>query len=231
MSGNDLLIGDVFTNAATAVPDRTAAALGDRSLTFGELDARSDQVAGALSTLGIGRRSRVALWSATTLDAVPLFAALAKVGAVFIPVNGLLGAEESGAIFATCRPDLVVTDTDRPAPASSPPTMTLDGLGALADGRHDGPVDASGLSERDTHVAFFTSGSTGRPKGAVLSHRANHLRTHPGALLEPRGAMVCPYPLFHMGAWTIALQQWQARDAVVLVASAAADEILSLIHI
>jgi len=29
--------------------------------------------------------------------------------------------------------------------------------------------------------------------------------------------MVCPYPLFHMGAWTIALQQWQARDAVVLV--------------
>ena len=95
MSGNDLLIGDVFTNAATAVPDRTAAALGDRSLTFGALDARADQLAGALSRLGIGYRSRVALWSATTLDAVPLFAALAKVGAVFIPVNGLLGAEES----------------------------------------------------------------------------------------------------------------------------------------
>jgi acyl-CoA synthetase (AMP-forming)/AMP-acid ligase II len=62
---------------------------------------------------------------------------------------------------------------------------------------------------------FFTSGSTGRPKGAVLSHRVNVLRSHPGALLEPRGAMVCPFPLFHMGAWTIALQQWQARDAVV----------------
>ena len=30
--------------------------------------------------------------------------------------------------------------------------------------------------------------------------------------------MVCPYPLFHMGAWTIALQQWQARDTVVFVA-------------
>ena len=225
MPGSDLLIGDVFSNAANAVPDRTAAALGDRSLTFGALDARADQLAGALSGLGIGRRSRVALWSATTLDAVPLFAALAKIGAVFIPVNGLLGAEESGAIFDTCRPDLVVTDTDRPAQASSPPRLTLDGLGAMADGRHDGPADASGLSERDTHVAFFTSGSTGRPKGAVLSHRANHLRTHPGALLEPRGAMVCPYPLFHMGAWTIALQQWQARDAVVLVGTAAADEI------
>jgi acyl-CoA synthetase (AMP-forming)/AMP-acid ligase II len=37
--------------------------------------------------------------------------------------------------------------------------------------------------------------------------------------------MVCPYPLFHMGAWTIALQQWQARDAVVLLESAGAEEI------
>jgi len=59
----------------------------------------------------------------------------------------------------------------------------------------------------------------------VLSHRANVLRSLPGALLEPRGAMVCPYPLFHMGAWTIALQQWQARDAVVFVRSARAQEI------
>jgi acyl-CoA synthetase (AMP-forming)/AMP-acid ligase II len=37
--------------------------------------------------------------------------------------------------------------------------------------------------------------------------------------------MVCPYPLFHMGAWTIALQQWQARDAVVLLGSTGAEEI------
>jgi acyl-CoA synthetase (AMP-forming)/AMP-acid ligase II len=41
------------------------------------------------------------------------------------------------------------------------------------------------------------------------------LRTHPGALLEPRGVNVSPFPLFHMGAWTMALQQWQARDAMV----------------
>ena len=49
----------------------------------------------------------------------------------------------------------------------------------------------------------------------MLSHRVSLLRCHPGALLEPRGPMVCPYPLFHMGAWTIALQQWAGRDRVV----------------
>ena len=87
-------------------------------------------------------------------------------------------------------------------------------------GEEDAEPDVDALDESQPHVIFFTSGSTGRPKGVVVSHRVSFLRSHPGALLEPRGAMVCPYPLFHMGAWTIALQQWQARDTVVLVASA-----------
>jgi acyl-CoA synthetase (AMP-forming)/AMP-acid ligase II len=49
----------------------------------------------------------------------------------------------------------------------------------------------------------------------VISNRVNVLRSHPGALLEPRGAKITPFPLFHMGAWTMAMQQWQTRDAIV----------------
>ena len=226
---DDLLIGDVFATAASSVPDRTAVSLGNRSLTFGALDARADQMAGALGSLGIRLGSRVALWSVTTLDATPLFAALAKMGAVFVPVNGLLGEAEAAQIFAVCHPDLVVTDTDRPMPAGVPADVTLHALGELADTRPAGRYEGNPPTEDDPHVVFFTSGSTGRPKGAVLSHRSNHLRSHPGALPEPRGAMVCPYPLFHMGAWTIALQQWQARDAVVLVESAGPEQICAAV--
>jgi acyl-CoA synthetase (AMP-forming)/AMP-acid ligase II len=225
MGADDLLIGDVFATTAASVPDRTAVSLGRRSLTFGALDARANQTARALESMGIEHGSRVALWSVTTLDAAPLFAALAKMGAVFVPVNGLLGETEAQEIFAICRPDLVVTDDGRAAPEGMPRSATLDELGERAVDLGDDPFLAQGLAEGDPHVAFFTSGSTGRPKGAILSHRCNYLRSHPGALPEPRGAMVCPYPLFHMGAWTIALQQWQARDAVVLVESAGAAEI------
>src|SRR5207237_4818563 len=88
---------------------------------------------------------------------------------------------------------------------------------------------ASDVTESDPHVIFFTSGSTGRSKGVVLSHRSNVLRAHPGALLEPHGAAVCPYPLFHMGGWTIALQQWAARDTVVFV-EADADQICAAVE-
>ena len=229
MRAGDLLIGDVFATAAASVPDRTAVILGNRSLTFGALDARADQMARALGALGIGRGSRVALWSLTTLDAAPLFAALAKVGAVFVPVNGLLGEAEAAQIFAVCHPDLVATDSDRPVAAGVPAQTTLDQLGELADACPAEPYEGAAPAEDDPHVVFFTSGSTGRPKGAILSHRSNHLRSHPGALPEPRGAMVCPYPLFHMGAWTIALQQWQARDAVVLLESAGAEQICAAV--
>ncbi|HEY4928456.1 MAG TPA: AMP-binding protein [Acidimicrobiales bacterium] len=124
--------------------------------------------------------------TAAALGAVPLFAALANVGAVFVPVNSLLGPDEAGAILDTCRPDLVGTDAARETLADGRIPITLDELGDRADGRLPKPVDPGGPSGRVAHVAFFTSGSTGRPKGAALSHRANYLRSHPGAVLEPR---------------------------------------------
>src|SRR5690606_37443187 len=79
------------------------------------------------------------------------------------------------------------------------------------------------ITEHDLHVLFFTSGSSGRSKGVMLSHRVNYLRSHPGAQLEPRGATVCMYPLFHMGAWTIAMQAWQTQTTLVLVPRADAQ--------
>jgi acyl-CoA synthetase (AMP-forming)/AMP-acid ligase II len=241
----ELLIGDLFGNAARAVPDHVAAVLGDGRITFGELDAAANSTARALAELGIGPRDRVATWAGTTLDVLPVFAALAKLGAVFAPVNGLLSPAEAADMAGAARPALLVVDADHEdralevAAALATPVATMSGLvtppppepgaGAtagtssiarLADlaARHDdAPLGAPPITERDTHVLFFTSGSTGRAKGVVLSHRTNVLRTHPGSQLEPRGAMVCPYPLFHMGAWTIALQQWQARDTLVLL--------------
>src|SRR5581483_11196626 len=95
--------------------------------------------------------------------------------------------------------------------------------GLNEDGASEDDVVEPALREDDAHVIFFTSGSTGRPKGVVLTHRLNYLRTHPGGIFDPRGPMVCPFPLFHMAGWTISLQQWQARAPVVFVPPDAAS--------
>ena len=224
-----LVIGDIFRNAGRAVPDRTAAALGQRSLTFAEVDALANRTAQALASRGVGAGGRVATWTGTTLEVIPVFGALAKLGATFAPLNGLWGSEEVATALRGFAPDLLLADAER---AQSAEDVSRRGIQALlldelASAANSSPETdpAVPVDERATHVVFFTSGSSGAPKGAVLSHRANVLRSLPGALLEPRGAMVCPYPLFHMGAWTIALQQWQARDTVVFVSSASSVEI------
>ncbi len=253
--GGELTIGDVFRNAARATPHRHAAALGDATLTFAEIDRGANGAARALQGLGVGHGDRVVVWSATTLDLVPLFAALAKTGAVFAPIGAGLGVEEAVAVAATVTPALVVVDGAHGAQGEAlaarvgAPLATIEGLAATGRPGDDGAAPAGpgaqlatlarattatdvrtdALRESDPHVVFFTSGSTGRPKGAILSHRVNVLRSHAGALLERRGPMVCPYPLSHMGAWTIALQQWQGRDLVVFLDQADAAAITTAV--
>src|SRR5207248_81436 len=120
-------------------------------------------------------------------------------------------------VIKLIRPTLVIVDATHAdgAAALATPVLTLEALGRRADVEAMADVRVDGFDENDPHVVFFTSGSTGVPKGVVLTHAVSVLRSHPGSQLEPRGRMVCPFPLFHMGAWTIATQQWHARDAVI----------------
>jgi acyl-CoA synthetase (AMP-forming)/AMP-acid ligase II len=232
---HDLRIGTVFVNAARAVPQRTAAILGDEALTFDQLNRRANQVAAVLVGRSMGCGDRLVTWSATALELVPVFAAAAKLGVVFAPTNASLSIDEAMAVIEPARPSMVVVDDERRADGVKlaerlgSQLLSLSELTLLADAQVSDEPDRPQPTEHDAHVIFFTSGSTGRPKGAVLTHRVNFLRTHPGALLEHRGPMVCPFPLFHMGAWTIALQQWQGRDAVILLASADAASICNAV--
>src|ERR1700722_15878758 len=141
----DLLIGDVFRNAARAVPDRLAAALGDESLTFRQIDQESNKLARALGRLGITTGDRVAVWSGTNLNVVLVFAALAKLGAAFAPLNALLGAAEVGGTARLASPALLLVDGDHAAAGAvlatelGIPFAEIDGIAAGG-----APSDATG---------------------------------------------------------------------------------------
>jgi acyl-CoA synthetase (AMP-forming)/AMP-acid ligase II len=238
----DLLVGDILRHAARATPHAIAATLGDDELTFAGLDARSNQVARALAARGIGVGARVAWWGETSLAAMPIFNACARLGAAFMPVNVRLGADEAASILEYARPMLLLADAPRAATAAGwdPPPLSHDELFAAADRESD--VDDGnppGLDERATHVVFFTSGSTGRPKGVVLSHRTTWLRSFQGNLTDHTGGTVCMFPLFHMAGWSMTVNAWQTRcpvhfaspDAHSLLETAARRRATRLYHI
>jgi acyl-CoA synthetase (AMP-forming)/AMP-acid ligase II len=239
-----MLIGDVFRRNAQIVPDGVAASLGTAQLTHAELDAAGNRMARTLGELGVGRGDRVVSWADTCLEVLPLFVALAKLGAVFAPLNARLGAEESSEIVGLARPRLLVADAGRSEAAAIvakqagvPATAHLGGDGPGTDlgpaglsGGDPGAPIVPGLSERDPQVVFFTSGSTGRPKGVVLSHRANYLRTFQGVFRDVPERSVCMFPLFHMAAFTLALAAWQTRGEIAFVESATAEALLEAVQ-
>lgn len=221
VTAQQLLMGDIFRTAARAAPQRIGVTMGERQYTFAEMDAAANRAGHLLRSLGIGHQDRVVMWSNSDIDAVPLFGALAKLGAVFAPANALLNVDEATEMVGLARPSALVVDEahfDGGAEIArrlSIPLLTLREV-ASADQPADDIAEPA-LRENDTHVLFFTSGSTGKSKGVILSHRVNFLRSHPGAQISPRGATACMYPLFHMGAWTLATQSWQHQQTFVLV--------------
>jgi fatty-acyl-CoA synthase len=222
-----LHIAEMLANAARVAPDAVAVTLDDDALTFGEIDSQANRIANGLRGLWVGRGDRVLWWGDTSLEAVPLFAALSKIGAVFAPLNARASIDEIAPVADLARPRLLLcgpSHTD--AGAELAQRLDLPFSPETPTGAAD-PPDTTGLDERDAHVIFFTSGSTGRPKGVVLSHRTNWVRTYVGATTTPGGAgTVCMFPLFHMAGWTIAMGAWQGRRAVHFVRTPDAETLL-----
>jgi acyl-CoA synthetase (AMP-forming)/AMP-acid ligase II len=233
-----LVIGEIFRRNAEVVPERAAASLGSETLSHRALDRAGNRVGWKLRELGVRHGDRVVSWADTSLEVLPLFVALARIGAVFAPLGARLGPEEAAEVSRLARPRLLVTDTGRGALGAEVARALgsdhaslgrLDGddpRALLARAGRDDEVRCPELRESDPHVIFFTSGSTGRPKGVVLSHRANWLRSFQGVFRDEPERTVCMFPLFHMAAFTLALAAWQTRGEIALVAEASAEAIL-----
>jgi acyl-CoA synthetase (AMP-forming)/AMP-acid ligase II len=103
----ELLIGEVFRSAARSVPNRTAVDLGERSLTFGEIDRAANRLGRTMRDLGAARGERVAVVGAMNPSLVPVFAASAKLGAVYAAIDPELSPDVLLDVLQIARPSRV----------------------------------------------------------------------------------------------------------------------------
>ena len=107
-------LGDILHRSAARHPRKTAIVCGEVSWTFAELDAVCSRVATGLADIGVHAGDRVAILSRNSHAFAALRFALARLGAVLVPINFMLNAEEAGFIlrhagarFLAVGPDLV----------------------------------------------------------------------------------------------------------------------------
>jgi fatty-acyl-CoA synthase len=227
-----LLIGESIRRAAKVTPRTLAATLGDDKIDFATLEARTNQIAHVLRGMGIGHGDRVVWWGETSLEALPIFGAMAKLGAVFAPLNARYGAAEAERVAGYARPSLVIADVAHHEMTEGwdVPVIDHNGLYAGATNASTDDVQEPALDERDTHVIFFTSGSTGRPKGVMLSHRANYLRSYPNPIDDTDASTICMFPLFHMAGWSMAMNAFQSRQPLHFVTTADPADLLRAVE-
>ncbi|WP_036505587.1 non-ribosomal peptide synthetase, partial [Nocardia aobensis] len=156
-------------------PEAVAIVSGGHTLTYGELDARSNQLARVLIEYGIGADDRVALVLSRSMELVVGMWAVAKTGAAFVPVDPRNPAERVAVMLANVRVAVAVIATRDLVP------QTTERL-VLDEPRTEARItcrSAAAVTDRDrirpcrvsnTAYVVYTSGSTGEPKGVAVTH-------------------------------------------------------------
>ena len=188
-------------------PDRLAFVDGDLRLTFGAFEALCGQIAANLSAQGVAAGSRVVL---VVPDGAPLAAVLfacARLGAIAVPLNWRLSADEIAANAAVAKPVVVVVSTrflslaqGVVAPLLVLPPDPAQALAVLAGDPAPPPPDAARPFE--PWLMLFTSGTTGQAKGCLLSQAGQVAAA--ASVAAARGAgpdhrLLSTAPLFHVG--------------------------------
>lgn len=219
-------LGDLLRWSAARVPQKTAIECGDVRWTYAELDSISNRVARGLARQGIAYGDRIALLARNSAAFVAMRFALARLGAVMVPINFMLREPDVAFILRHSGARLLLTDLEfraigegaaRLDTAVEGSLLLPDEQGqALPEGSacfddlldgDDAPlrteVDAASIAQ-----ILYTSGTESLPKGVVLAHAAviaEYVSSLVDAELAAGDTMLHAMPLYHCAALDVFL--------------------------
>jgi O-succinylbenzoic acid--CoA ligase len=205
---------DWLRQRAASTPDRLALIAGDERLTFRELDAAVDATCVAIEQSGnraIGQssgRPMIGLLASNSGGFVKAAHAVARLGAVLVPLNVRLAPDELAWQVRDAGACLVIADATRLeiAKGLGVPVVSLEDITRVDEGTFAG-VERFELAAPMSVV--YTSGTTGRPKGALLTY-GNHLWSATASALNlglrDDDRWLAALPLFHVGGLAILLR-------------------------
>ncbi len=190
--GRGLLVADIIRRAAASAPNRPAVAVGPDERSFAELDREAERLAFALRReIGIGHGDRVLGWIDTAIEVMPLFVALARLGAVFAPLNARLSADEAGDVAELARGTLLVVDPTRAADAERLAKRAgIDRIALLSVVRTLGDEGAG------SRLAGATTPASTPASDRFFVLDAKHLPDPPSPIVEPHLVETDPHVIF-----------------------------------
>lgn len=209
---------------------------GKRAWTYAQLAQQSLRLSAVFAQRGVRAGDRVGLMTLNHPSTVAVWFALARLGAIMVPVNPDFGAQEAGYVLrhaevsgVVCSPEALPTVqagcagmTDAPwrllnsAGEGEGERETLDDALAAADAA---PPPAAGTAD-SVCLFIYTSGTTGMPKGVMHSQR-NVLLAGEGFMqrmhLQPEDRLLCILPMFHINALLYSLMGSLAAGARLIL--------------
>ncbi|HJV60427.1 MAG TPA: fatty acyl-CoA synthetase [Albitalea sp.] len=211
-------LGDLLRRSAARHPAKLAIACGATRWSYAEFDAVCSRLACGLAARGITHGERVAVLARNSHAFAALRFALARLGAVLVPINFMLTAEEAAYVLRHSGARMLATDAGLaplaraaaaldtsvrdfvwlPAEEPSEPVAGMLSFDELA--RTEGELPDAPIRGTDLAQIVYTSGTESSPKGAMLTHDAviwQYVSCIADAAIAADDLLLHALPLYH----------------------------------
>ncbi|MEZ5740436.1 MAG: acyl-CoA synthetase [Burkholderiaceae bacterium] len=211
------LLGDLLRRSRLRFPDKPAIRCGDIDWTYAQFDDCCTRLAAGLAARGVQVGDRVAMLARNSHAFAAMRFAVARLGAVLVPINFMLKADEARYILEHSGATVLCTDDGLAALAreASRATAVTCLVGLPDEHGRAAPAELLGfdallacespMPERDLHEQMlaqiiYTSGTESKPKGAMLTHRAviaEYVTCLVDAEIHEQDRLLHALPLYH----------------------------------